>query len=139
MARDAGENGTGTLGWTPLAEAPAGAPQEESTRIAPLLAELAELEAHIARSRAVNPDNDEVRGMEFVVKRIRARIWEGVEYEVEAAPDILALQLGVSAQTIRNWCRDPRSGVRSRRLGTRFLVDVQSARRYAMRSGGRAP
>lgn len=127
MGRD--KDKTGADGWTHLEEPPAGMPEAEYVRLAPLLAELAEWEAHIARTQAINPDSPEAKGMAFCVERIRRRIWEALELIREATPQVLARMLGVSAQTIRNWCNDGK--VKHRRRGKFYLVDVKSAREYA--------
>ncbi len=129
MAEDTANWKGGANGWTPVAEPPMGAPEVEFLRLGPLLEELAEIQAHVDRTRAVNPGSVEARAMEFSVKRIRARIWEGLERIEEATPQVLAAQLGVTAQTIRNWCDE--GHVRYRRRGRHYLVDVRSAREYA--------
>lgn len=127
MGRD--KDKTGADGWTHLEEPPAGMPEAEYVRLAPLLAELAEWEAHIARTQAVNPDNPDVKGMAFCMDRIQGRIWQARELIEEKTPPALARQLGVSAQTIRNWCNDGK--VEHWRRGKFYFVDVRSAREYA--------
>ena len=128
MAQDAGNWKGGANGWSPATESPAGAPEAEFVRLAPLFEELAEIQAHVDRIRAYNPTSAEAGAMEFVLMRIRARIWEGLELIEEATPQVLAAQLGVSAQTIRNWCD---AGLQHRRRGRNYFVDVRAAREYA--------
>lgn len=125
-------------GWSPLPEAPAGDPEADYVRLAPLLEEFREIQAYIDRTLAVNPDNVEVKGMIFVARRLRRRIWEALNEIDEATPQVLGPMLAVSEQTIRNWCNDPSVPVRHRRKGSRYLVDVQSARDYAACSRGAA-
>jgi len=129
MAQDHETDRTAGGGWTPLPEPPAGLPEAEFTRIRPLGHELEELGDHIARTLARSPENEEAKAMRFVIERIRRRIWEGTAVIEEATPQALARQLGVSAQTIRNWCVADK--VRYRRQGTHYYVDVASARSYA--------
>lgn len=130
MADQKLDGNAGGGGWSPLREVPAGNPEGEYTRLAPLLEELTELEAHIARTVAVNPSNVEVAGMRFAVERIRRRIWEGSVLIDEATPKVLARQLDVTPETIRNWCNDPDVPVRHRRVGRHYYVDVRSVRDY---------
>lgn len=129
MAQETAKRNGGANGWTPVAEPPAGVPEQEFVRLGPLLEELTEIQRHVDRIRAYNATSEEAGAMEFVVKRIRARIWEGLDLIEEATPQVLAAQLGVSDQTIRNWCDE--GHIQYRRRGRAYLVDVRSTREYA--------
>lgn len=129
MAQDTATiHGTGG-GWTPLPEPPAGLPEEGMIRLGPLREELAEIEACLAWVLPPESDSTKAKIMEWMAERIRRRIWQGVQTIEEAAPEVVADRLGVSGQTIRNWCRD--GHVKHRRVGPKYVVDVRSAYDYA--------
>lgn len=104
-------------------------PDVERVCLAPIVAELDDLDRHAARALEFDEDDPRARVLQAAVSRIRRALWDAAVVVDEVSPTAVARELGLSPDAVRYWVRKGR--VRSRRKGSRILVDRESALRYA--------
>lgn len=110
-------------------QVPAGYPDADRIRLQPLLAALEKLKEMAASHREIDSDSLTAKTLQFSALQFRAALWEGAKVKEEKTPEQLGTLLGVSADTVRYWCRQDHVRYRQTKSG-RYYVDVQSALEY---------
>lgn len=117
-------------GFTELEAPPEGMPERQRVRLTPLVEELRQIKRCIEFLHALDAEDPKLKVLQFMAERLRKRIWEAADEAEEKTPPAMAKLVGVTPDTIRNWCDD--GHVRHRKTDSnRYHVDVESCLEYA--------